>query len=44
LFLKRNLSEIENKNLKKDFSETFEKEKFLKILRKNYRRSPYILS
>jgi len=62
LFLKRNLSEIENKNLKKDFSgifkkkdfsetfkkkdfsETFEKEKFFKTLRKNYRRSPYILS
>lgn len=34
-FLKKNLSEIENQNSKKDFS---------KILIKDYQMSPYILS
>lgn len=52
LFLKRNLSEIENKNckkdsfkiLKKDFSEIKKKKKFIKILIKDYKMSPHILS
>ena len=41
-FLKRNLSEIENKKIKKRL--ILEKKDFSEILRKNYRRSPYILS
>ena len=43
-FIERNLSEIENKNLKEDLLKTLKKKDFSEILRKNYRRSPYILS
>jgi len=43
-FLKRNLSDTENKKLKKKISEILKKKKFFKILRKNYKRSPHILS
>ena len=32
------------KSLKKKISEIFKKKKFSKVLRKNYLRSPYILS
>ena len=52
LFLERNLSDIENKNLKKkflevfkkDFSEILKKKDFSEILKKIYKMSPYILS
>ena len=42
-FLKRNLSDTENKNFQKDFSEIFAKKKF-KTITKDYRMSPHILS
>lgn len=43
-FIERNLSDTRNENLKKDLLKIFKKKDLFEISRKNYTRSPYILS